>query len=201
TAELLIRAGADAKTADRYGVTPLYLAAVNGNAAMIRQLLDAGADPNSVDPAGETALITAARTGAPDALKVLLDRGANVNAAVPEFRETALMLAVQENHPAAVKFLLDHGADPNTADFWGRAPLWAAVDVRNMDLDRGVDSGVDRAPILDFVQVLLDRGANINARTKEVPPGRRWLYSLGDVSWVDMTGQTPFWRAALSDVA
>ena len=28
----------------------------------------------------------------------------------------------------------------------------------------------------------------MNARTREVPPSRRWLYSLGDVSWVDFTG-------------
>src|SRR5262249_31098705 len=47
-------------------------------------------------------------------------------------------------------------------------------------------------------RLLVESGANINARTKEVHPGRRWLYSLGDVSWVDMTGQTPFLRAALS---
>src|SRR5687767_1531825 len=31
-AELLLRAGANAAAKDRYGVTPLYLAAVNGNA-------------------------------------------------------------------------------------------------------------------------------------------------------------------------
>src|SRR5207247_4812253 len=60
--EQLLRAGANAKIADRYGVTPLYLASVNGNTTMIRRLLDAGADPNSVDPAGETILMTAART-------------------------------------------------------------------------------------------------------------------------------------------
>jgi uncharacterized protein len=76
--------------------------------------------------------------------------------------------------------------------------LWAAVDVRNMDQDHGVDKGVDRAPVFDFINLLIDRGANVNARTKEYHPGRRWLYSLGDVSWVDMTGQTPFLRAALS---
>src|ERR687887_2830 len=35
TAQLLIHAGADVKFADRYGVTPLYLACINGNAAMI----------------------------------------------------------------------------------------------------------------------------------------------------------------------
>jgi len=35
TARLLIRSGADVKFADRYGVTPLYIACTNGNAAMI----------------------------------------------------------------------------------------------------------------------------------------------------------------------
>src|SRR5262245_41049982 len=53
--EALLRAGAKAAAADRYGVTPLYLAAVNGNAEMIRRLIDAGVDPNVVDPGGETA--------------------------------------------------------------------------------------------------------------------------------------------------
>ena len=40
TAQLLIRSGADVKFADRYGVTPLYIACTNGNAAMIKLLLD-----------------------------------------------------------------------------------------------------------------------------------------------------------------
>jgi uncharacterized protein len=35
TAQLLIRAGADVKFADRYGVTPLFIACTNGYAAMI----------------------------------------------------------------------------------------------------------------------------------------------------------------------
>ena len=34
-ADRLIRAGADVKAANRYGVTPLSLACINGNAAMI----------------------------------------------------------------------------------------------------------------------------------------------------------------------
>jgi ankyrin repeat protein len=107
-------------------------------------------------------------------------------------------MSILNNHLDVARFLLDHGADVNTPDFWGRTPLWAAVDVRNMDLDHGLDKGVDRAPVFDFIKLLIDRGANVNARTKEYHPGRRWLYSLGDVSWVDMTGQTPFLRAALS---
>ena len=65
-------------------------------------------------------------------------------------------------------------------------------------MDSPTTNGVDRAPLSTMVEQLLERGANVNARTREVPPSRRWLYSLGDVSWVDFTGQTPFLRAALS---
>jgi len=306
-ASLLIRAGADVAAKNRYGITPLYLAAVNGSAGMIRMLLDAGADPNSVAPTGETALMTASRTGDPVAMRILLDRGAHVDTREAEFAQTALMLAVREHHPDAVTLLLDHGAavdartrvgstpefrppckgtgcgsegvginrgglpdrgrrgeasggmtpllyaardgqaeearllvaagadiemadanqirpllmavlnnhldiaglllakgaNPNADDFWGRSPLWAAVDYRNLDMnnrdqDSPTDNGVDRAPILVMIKELIDAGANVNARTRELAPVRRWLYSLNEVSWVDFTGQTPFLRAALS---
>ena len=40
-ADMLLRAGAKAAATDRYGVTPLYLASLNGNPDMIRRLRDA----------------------------------------------------------------------------------------------------------------------------------------------------------------
>ena len=47
--------------------------------------------------------------------------------------------------------------------------------------------------------MLLAKGADPNIRMKEVPPIRRaFLRVTGDLSWVDMTGQTPFLRAALA---
>ena len=61
--ELLLRAGANVKAANRYGVTPLSLACTNGNGALVERLLEAGADPNLALPGGETPLMTAARTG------------------------------------------------------------------------------------------------------------------------------------------
>ena len=71
-AEALLRAGAKAQVVNRHGVTPLHLAATNGNAAMIEQLLAAGADANAALPAGETVLMTAARTGNAAAVQALI---------------------------------------------------------------------------------------------------------------------------------
>ena len=124
TAGLLLRAGADATIANRYGVTPLFLACEKGHTAMIRLLLDAGADPNAEDPTGETALMEAARVGTLDAVKLLLERGAVLDARDPAFQQTALMVAVRENHPAVVAFLVERGADVNAKTRTGGTPGW-----------------------------------------------------------------------------
>jgi ankyrin repeat protein len=111
---LLLDAGARAGTANRYGFTPLHLAAVTGDGAVVGALLDAGADPNAVLPEGETVLMTAARTGAPEAISALLARGASVNARERWFGETPLIWATVENHAEAVHLLVKAGADVDT---------------------------------------------------------------------------------------
>ncbi len=110
---LLLSAGADARAANRYGVTPLSLAAVNGSARMVARLLEAGADPNGSVSQGQTVLMTAARTGNADAVRVLIERGAAVDAREAQLGETALMWAASENHAAVVSELLAHGAGVN----------------------------------------------------------------------------------------
>src|SRR5262245_41650724 len=124
TATLLLKSGASATLANRYGVTPLALATANGNAAMIRLLLDAGADANAVDPTGETVLMSASRVGDLDSVKLLLDRGATVDTTDAGFKQTALMVAVRKNRPGVVQLLLERGAKVNVKTRVGPTPAW-----------------------------------------------------------------------------
>src|SRR5580692_442332 len=134
TADMLIRAGANVSAANRAGATPMQLAALNGNAAMVAKLIKAGADSNvPLTTYGDTALMMASRTGKTDAINVLLDGGAKVNTKETWGGTTALMWAVAERHAAAVKTLIDHGADVNARSnfvpaangrgFEGRTPV------------------------------------------------------------------------------
>jgi ankyrin repeat protein len=109
-------------------------------------------------------------------------------------------MAISNNHMETARFLIDSGADINAGDWYGRTPLWTAVEVRNMDFDNGTfKNDVDRKPVLEMIQLLLERGANPNPRTKESIPIRRFmLRTTGTLEWVDFTGQTPFLRAALA---
>src|SRR5262252_3184563 len=94
-ADLLLRAGADATAQNRLGLTPIYLAAANGNGAIIRKLLEHGANANQVEKTGETILMVATRSGNADAVKTILDAGANPNTTEPQLQLTALMIAAE----------------------------------------------------------------------------------------------------------
>ena len=150
-------------------------------------------------PGGMTPLLYAARDGRMESVRMLLDAGANI--ADRDANDiTPLTIAITNNHPDVARFLIDRGADITAVDWYGRTPLWAAVETRNMDVDNATFvNSIDRAPYLDLVRVLLERGADANVRTKEVPPIRRdFLRITGSLSWVDFTGQTPFVTAALA---
>ncbi|MFF1649254.1 ankyrin repeat domain-containing protein [Streptomyces sp. NPDC058240] len=80
--QALLRAGADPERADSGGVTPLYLASVNGEAEIVRLLLVSGASPDteSGGPGSEgTPLCAAACWGHIAAARELLAHGADPN--------------------------------------------------------------------------------------------------------------------------
>jgi uncharacterized protein len=164
--DLLLRAGADVKAANRYGVTAVYLACQNGNAAMIETLLKAGADANAAITENETALMTAARTGVVEAATVLLDHGAQVDAREAWRGETALMWAVAEGHADMARVLIAHGADVNahsSVNHWERQ---TTSEPREKWLPLGGLTPLlfaARQGCIDCARVLVEKGADVNA--------------------------------------
>jgi ankyrin repeat protein len=133
---------------------------------------------------------------------LLAEAGADLNRPDPNGISPLLMAITNGQLPVA-QFLLERGADPKALDWYGRTPLWSAVEIRNLDLRSGAtDNGIDRDAALRLIAALIDKGADVNARVKEFPPARRYMLPLGSLEWVDMTGQTAFTRAAQSaDIA
>ncbi len=198
--KMLIEHGADVNARTRVGSKPAPRAPNAGGGSHGAGIIRGGVpergqqDPT---PGGFTPLLYAARDGRLEMAQMLVAAGADVNQ-VEANKINPLQMAIENDHVAVAKFLLEHNADVNAADYWGRTPLWLAVEMRNLDMDKSGENGVDRASVLTLVQALLDRGATVNARTTEYPPIRRWILPVNDLSWVDITGQTPFFRAALS---
>ena len=161
-------------------------------------------------PAGgsKTALLYAAREGHLDVVRVLVARGADLERADGN-GVTPLISAIinanvfrvtrsgESDHLAIANLLLDAGANVNAQDWYGQTPLWAAVDLRNLELGPADKSTGVREEAFTLIERLLGAGAEPNARTREFPHERRYIVAVvGSVAWVDLTGQTPFLRAA-----
>ena len=111
-----ISSGADVNAANRYGVTPLSLAAQRGRGDLIELLLKAGASVKTAEsklPEGQTLLMHAARTGQVAAVKALLTGGSNPNARETRTGTTAAIWAATGSHGNAIRVLAEAGADLN----------------------------------------------------------------------------------------
>jgi ankyrin repeat protein len=197
---LLLGAGAQVNARTRVGKTPARRPPNAGGGSHGKGIVRGGwPDRGAQDPipGAMTALLYAARDGRLEIARMLAEAGADVNQ-VEANQVSPLLIAIANDHLEVAHFLLSKGADVNAADYWGRTPLWTTLDVRDLDYDREGAQHSDRAAGLEMIQTLLKRGANVNARIAEVPPIRRWVLPISDISWVDFTGATPFLRAALA---
>lgn len=164
----------------------LNAAASTGNAPLVRLLIDKGAKIN-----GDRvyALQLASSEGHRDVVKILLDQGALMDEVVADAEElgffsgTALQAACDSNRTGVVEELVKHGADPNIGGGSFAHPIVAAtqraqpgilrllLDAPGIDVN--VTGGEDRStPLInaathmttDFVELLIQRGADINAQ-------------------------------------
>ena len=110
-ARALLSVRADVDLGTRVGgLQPLWMAATNGSAEMIRVLVDAGADVNAANGTGATPLMAAAMSGSGDAVVLLLDEGAFANARETANGQTPLMFAAWEDRADVIRLLIDRGA-------------------------------------------------------------------------------------------
>ena len=133
----LLDRGADANVRQS-NQTPLKLAAANGDAVLVKKLLNCGAEVNQMKNISDTALHTATihcnsvdNESFVKIVQMLLKSGAKVNA-LNHRGETSLCLACKRTVDAVnihiVQTLLEYGADPNTC------PL--CIDLSSCSSDR-----------------------------------------------------------------
>jgi uncharacterized protein len=141
---------------------------------------------------GLTPLVFASREGHIDTVRLLLDSGAPINQTT-EYGWTPLLTAVNNRHYQLASMLVERGADVNAANKGGWTPLYLATDNRNIE---GGDYPVRKADMdtLEFIKLLLDKGANPNAKVKDNTLTR----TIFTMQWFQEDGATAFIRAAQS---
>jgi ankyrin repeat protein len=159
--------------------------------------------PQIKDGGGLTPLVYAAREGCFECVQTLVESGADVNQ-VTNYGWSAVLTATQNKHYLIGKYLLDHGADPNLPNKGGWRPLYLATDNRNIEAG---DYPVRKPDMdhLEFIKLLIDKGANVNARicgvqstTEECKGDTTETRTNFTMQWLYEDGATPFLRAAQS---
>ncbi len=155
-----------------------------------------GFDRNDREPdrdGGElTALVYAIRANAMDVASILLEAGADVNQ-VTGYGWSPLLAATQNRNYRLGAYLIENGADVNIAHDGGWTPLYLATDNRNIE-DGDYPTPLPDMDHLDFIKLLLDEGAEVNARMIDSSETRTVFTN----QWLNEEGATTFLRASQS---
>ena len=145
---------------------------------------------------GLTALHHAIREGYAEATRRLLSAGADINQVSAGDHTSPILMATINGHFDLALELLELGADGNLASDAGTTPLFAAVNTQWAPKARYPQQQAyqqQEASYRDVMRALLEGGSDPNARlTKHL-----WYMSYTfDLLGIDVSGATPFWRAA-----
>jgi len=125
----------DPHWAQEKGITPLHMAAFNGDLAKVKKLLqDKSTNINATDIYGWIPLHDAVAGGHTKIVKLLLAAGAHINAQDIEEAYTPLHEAARMNHKDIVQVLLAAGADATIRDAGNQTALDIAQDYEFQDI-------------------------------------------------------------------
>jgi ankyrin repeat protein len=163
-----------------------------GNTAAPRR--GRGGPPKPLALGGLTAMHFAAREGHLDAVRALVEAGADVNVSTASDAMSTLTLAIVNGRLEMAKYLLEQGADPNPPSTEGATALFATVDIKWAPRGWYPSPRVDNEEVdyLELMQLLVDHGADVDARMK----GRMWMRIVGPGGGSAFDGDTAFLRAA-----
>ncbi|XP_004553679.1 ankyrin repeat and SOCS box protein 5 isoform X1 [Maylandia zebra] len=162
-------------------VTPLHEACLGDHVACARALIDAGANVNASTIDGVTALFNACTVGSVACTEILLENGAKPQSLV--YQPSPIHEATSKGHYGCVEALVTWGADVDMdIPHLGTALYTACVcqelecarkllrEGANVQKGKSLDSPLHAAAEKDctaVVKLLLDFGADINARNTE----------------------------------
>ena len=147
---------------------------------------------------GMTALHYAAREGNQEAAVALLEGGADIDHRSADGTSALLMTLLNGHFDLALE-LIARGADPDPAAFTdGATPLFATLQTQwapksNYPQPRAQDR--QQAGHIEVLRALLEAGADPDPRLHT----HLWYWEFGLTKMgIDLTGATPFWRAAFA---
>jgi len=141
----------DVRARDRYGRTPLHVAAYKGNHDAMRALVKAGADPNALEQDRYDIVTIAAVADDLPTLKVAIAIGASAKNVTSRYDGTALIAAAHLGHDGVVRELIRAGAPLDHVNNLG----WTAL-IESIVLGNG---GARHSSTL---KALVEAGANVN---------------------------------------
>jgi ankyrin repeat protein/beta-lactamase regulating signal transducer with metallopeptidase domain len=191
--ELLATHGADINARDKYGRTPLFRAVSKNYPKVVEVLASNGADINAKDKDGRTPLYMATPLDDTEIMELLVTHGADVNAK-DKYGRTPLYVAYQLDNAEIIDLLRKYGATGSLhyAVSAGDIEKVRELIAQHTDVNQRDDEDqtlLYRAVLMahvDVAELLLNRGANIDAKTPSDETGYTSLQLAADRGQLDM---------------